>query len=277
MVGLAWLQPVSVSFLKYLIWTYTASTKTEKGNIEFRGAHIHYVSYGQGDPVLLLHGGLSNKLSWFAQIPWLVASGRRVVLIDTRGHGDSTHGDEELEYHLFAEDTLQVLNCLDIQRTDIVGWSDGGIIALILGREAPERVGRIIAISANFHPSGLQFPAAEAHDQARSTLKNKVIARLQNWWSGADKNDGLLVEKINALWQNAPQLEHSDLKAIVAPTLVVAGEYDVIDPEHTLELAQNLTNGKLEIILGAGHAAPITHAKRINQLIASFLNISDPI
>jgi len=277
MVGLAWLQPVSVSFLKYLIWTYTASTKTEKGNIEFRGAHIHYVSYGQGDPVLLLHGGLSNKLSWFAQIPWLVASGRRVVLIDTRGHGDSTYGDEELEYHLFAEDTLQVLNCLDIQRTDIVGWSDGGIIALILGREAPERVGRIIAISANFHPSGLQFPAAEAHDQARSTLKNKVIARLQNWWSGADKNDGLLVEKINALWQNAPQLEHSDLKAIVAPTLVVAGEYDVIDPEHTLELAQNLTNGKLEIILGAGHAAPITHAKRINQLIASFLNISDPI
>lgn len=277
MVGLVWLQPVSVSFFKYLIWVYTASTKTEKGNIEFRGAHIHYVSYGQGDPVLLLHGGLSNKLSWFAQVPWLVASGRRVVLIDTRGHGDSTHGDEELEYHLFAEDTLQVLNRLDIQRTDIVGWSDGGIIALILGREAPERVGRIIAISANFHPSGLQFPAAEAHDQARSTLKNKVIARLQNWWSGADKNDGLLVEKINALWQNAPQLEHSDLKAIVAPTLVVAGEYDVIDPEHTLELAQNLANGKLEIVMGAGHSAHISHAAEVNLLVAEFLNIPRPI
>lgn len=273
MVGFVWLQPVSVSFLKYLMWTYSTSTKTEKGSIEFRGAHIHYVSYGQGYPVLLLHGGLSNKLSWFAQIPWLVSSGRRVVLIDTRGHGDSTHGDAELEYHVFADDALQVLDRLDIKRTDIIGWSDGGIIALILGREAPERVGRIVAISANFHPSGLQFSAAEAHDQARSTVKNKVIAWLQNWWTGADKNGGLLEAKIYALWQSAPHFEHSDLQAIVAPTLVVAGEYDVIDPDHTIELAQHLTNGTLEIVQGAGHAAPITHAEKINQLIASFLNI----
>ncbi|MDD5114538.1 MAG: alpha/beta hydrolase [Methylobacter sp.] len=277
MVGFVWLQPVSVSFLKYLIWACSASTKTEKGSIEFRGAHIHYVAYGQGEPVLLLHGGLSNKLSWFAQIPWLVASGRRVVLIDTRGHGDSTLGDAELNYHVFADDTLQVLNRLGIQRADIIGWSDGGIIALILGREAPERVGRIVAISANFQPSALQFSAAEAHDQARSTFKNKIIAWLQNWWSGADKNDGFLVEKINALWQSAPQLEHSDLKAIVAPTLVVAGEYDVIDPDHTIELARNLTNGKLEIVMGAGHTAHITHATKVNPLIAAFLNIPRPI
>jgi len=277
MAVFVWLQPVSVSFLKYLVWAYSASTKTEKGNIEFRGAHIHFVAYGQGEPVLLLHGGLSNKLSWFAQIPWLVDSGRRVVLIDTRGHGDSTHGDAELNYHVFADDTLQVLDRLEIKRTDIIGWSDGGIIALILGREAPERVGRIVAISANFQPSALQFSAAEAHDQARSTVKNKVIAWLQNWWTGSDKNDGLLEEKIYALWQNAPQLEHSDLQAIAAPTLVVAGEYDVIDPDHTIELARNLANGKLEIVMGAGHSAHITHAAKVNPLIAEFLNIPRPI
>ncbi|MEQ1621725.1 MAG: alpha/beta hydrolase [Methylococcales bacterium] len=277
MVGFVWLQPVSISFIKYLMWAYSTSTNSEKGNIEFHGAHIHYVAYGQGDPVLLLHGGLSNKLSWFAQIPWLVTSGRRVVLIDTRGHGDSTDGDAELDYHLFADDTLQVLDRLNIKRTDIIGWSDGGIIALILGQQAPERVGRIVAISANFQPSALQFSAAEAHNQARSTVKNKVIAWLQNRWTGSDKNDALLEEKIYALWQNAPQLEHTDLQAIVAPTLVIAGEYDVIDPDHTIELAQHLTNGKLEIILGAGHSAHITHASTFNKLVAAFLNIPNPI
>jgi pimeloyl-ACP methyl ester carboxylesterase len=149
-------RPMSSYALDYFIWkTTTTTTETEKGNIDYRGAHIHYVAYGKGEPVLLLHGGLSNKLSWFSQIPWLVASGRRVVLIDTRGHGDSTAGNTKLSYQIFAKDTLQVLDRLGIQRTDIIGWSDGGIIALLLGLEAPGRVGRIVAISANFQPSGL--------------------------------------------------------------------------------------------------------------------------
>ena len=106
--------------LDYLVWKLSTTTQTETGNIDYRGAHIHYVAYGQGEPVLLLHGGLSNKLSWFSQIPWLVASGRRVVLVDTRGHGSSTAGNTKLSYQIFAEDTLQVLDRLGIQRTDII-------------------------------------------------------------------------------------------------------------------------------------------------------------
>ncbi len=264
---------MSVNFLNYLIWKYSTTTQAETGNIVYQGAHVHYVSYGHGDPVLLLHGGLSNKLSWFSQIPWLVASGRRVVLIDTRGHGDSTPGKSKLSYRIFAEDTLQVLDRLGIQRTDIIGWSDGGIIALLLGLEAPQRVQRIVAISANFHPSGVIPEADRSQGEPDNISLNKITDRLRSWWSGAGDRHAVLEAEIKELWRTAPQLDHADLHVITAPTLVVTGENDIIDLRHSSELAQMLANGKIEIVADAGHAAPVTHARQINQLIASFLGI----
>ncbi len=264
---------MSVNSLNYLVWKFSTIAQTETGNIDYRDARIHYVAYGQGEPVLLLHGGLSNKLSWFSQIPWLVDSGRRVVLIDTRGHGHSTPGNTKLNYQLFAEDTLQVLDRLGIQRTDIVGWSDGGIIALLLGLQAPQRVGRIVAISANFNPAGLIPEAQRVQDGTLNVSPKKLTDWLRRWWSGAGERHSILETEIKELWRTAPQLASSDLGAIIAPTLVIAGENDIIALSHSRELAQTLANGRLEIVPGASHAAPITHARQINQLIASFLGI----
>ncbi len=267
------LKPMSVNFLKYLLWKTVSSAQYESGYVENQGALIHYAAYGAGQPVLLLHGGLADKLSWFSQIPWLAESGRQVVLIDTRGHGNSTHGEPELSYEIFAEDTLKVLDKLHIKRTDIVGWSDGGIIALLLGLEAPERVGRIVAISANFHPSGLiaEMPATE--NDAYQQLRNDLMSWLRSFLSPQNGNYPSLEKELNHLWQTAPLLTQSDLHSIVAPTLVIAGENDVIQLAHSGDLAQMLRYGKIEIISGAGHAAPVTHAKQINALIASFLGI----
>lgn len=176
---------MSVNALNYLVWKYTTTAQAETGTIKYRGADIHYVCYGHGDPILLLHGGLGNKLSWFSQLPWLVASGRRVVLIDTRGHGDSTPGDAKLSYPIFAADALLVLDRLGIQRTDIVGWSDGGIIALLLGIEAPQRVRRIVAISANFEPSGLIPDSERTQGETPIRSLNNIATGLRSWWSGA--------------------------------------------------------------------------------------------
>jgi pimeloyl-ACP methyl ester carboxylesterase len=267
------LRPMSVNALNYLAWKYTTTAQAETGDIEYRGAHIHYVCYGHGEPVLLLHGGLGNKLSWFSQLPWLVASGRRVVLIDTRGHGDSTPGNDKLSYPVFAADTLLVLDRLGIQNTDIIGWSDGGIIALLLGIEAPQRVKHIVAISANFEPSGLIPETDRTQDKTHNLLLNNIAGRLRSWWSGAGDRHTALEAELKELWRTEPQLTTTDLKAITAPTLVIVGENDIIDLVHSSELAQRLANGTLEIVPDAGHAAPVTHALQINQLIASFLNI----
>ncbi len=268
-----WFKPMSVNTLNYLIWKSLTSTQVEAGNIEYQGAKIHYVSYGQGEPILLLHGGLSNKLSWFSQIPWLVSSGRRVILIDTRGHGYSTKGHSKLSYQIFAEDTLQVLDKLGIQRADVVGWSDGGIIALLLGLEAPQRIGKIIAISANFHPSGVLPETDSTPSVAEHFLLKPITDWVRGIWSGAGEQHPSLEAEIKTLWRTEPQLGQTDLQAITAPTMVVVGENDIIDLKHSNDLARLLANGRIEVIIGAGHAAPVTHAQQINQLIASFLGI----
>lgn len=267
---LLWLRPMSTHFLHYLFWKYTTGARLQTGMLEHHGAKIKYVVYGSGEPVLLLHGGLSNKLSWFSQLPWLVEKGRQVILIDTRGHGESTSGHAELNYQTFADDTRQVLDQLKIQRTDIIGWSDGGIIALILGLEAPHRVNKIVAISANFHPSGV-MTTGKASQPPNTNLA--FLSWLRGWWSGAGDGYETLASQIKHLWRVAPQLKPADLQAIAAPTLVIAGENDIIDLPHSGELAQRLKRGQLEIVPGAGHAAPVTHAEQVNRLIASFLQV----
>lgn len=277
--GLIWvfiaLRPMSVNFLHYVVWRYGSNVQAAVGHIETGGARIRYVVYGRGKPVLLLHGGLSNKLSWFSQIPMLVNAGRQVVLIDTRGHGDSSQGHAELKYETFARDALQVLDRLQIRRSDIIGWSDGGITALILGLEAPQRVDRIVAISANFHPSGLLAvqPASQAAQPDNRFWRNPYFETLRGWWVVLSEQHTGLEAQIKQLWRTQPQLAQADLKAITAPTLVIAGENDIIDLPHSGELAQMLAHGRLEIVLGAGHAAPVTHADQVNTLIAGFLQL----
>ena len=92
-------------------------------------------------------------------------------------------------------------------------------------------------------------------------------------WRADNADFGNLATELQKLWQTQPRLNHADLKAITAPTLIIAGENDLIALSHSGELAQMLAFGKIEIILGAGHAAPVTHARQVNELIASFLGI----
>ncbi len=268
-----WFHPAPGNFLHYLGWRLTSGVQVDKGEINSNGARIHFVAYGRGKAVLLLHGGLSNRLSWFSQIPWLVQAGRQVVLVDTRGHGESTLGQVKLSYRLFAQDVIQVLDQLGIGKTEIIGWSDGGIIALLLGRDWPKRVGKIIAISANFDPSGLK-PEANTALQAKDTGHlRRVWVWLQGWWSGAGENFAELEARIWRLWRTAPHLGQEDLQTIRAPVLVIVGEKDVITLEHSTQLAQWLGNGRLVVIPGAGHSTPVTDAQEVDGLVADFLEI----
>ena len=253
------------NLIYFLGWKIAASVPRLSGEIHLHGARIYYVVYGTGKPVLLLHGGLSNRLSWFSQIPFLINAGWQVILVDTRGHGQSTLGGKPLSYNLFAEDVLQVLDHLSIRQTDIVGWSDGGIIALILARKQPQRVGKIVAISANFHPTGLVEDATEA------VSSTGIRQWLKKWWSGAGEQYAELEAGITQLWATEPRFKNEDLQAIQAPTLVVVGEQDRITQEHSAELAKGVVNGRLTVIAGAGHAAPITDAQAVNTLLQDFL------
>jgi len=122
-IGTLDLTPISSNFFRYMIWRMTSTASTLKGHVMAGDVEIHYVSYGNGPAVLLLHGGLNNRLGWFSQLHWLVDSGRRVVLPDIRGHGHSGLGDGELTYRLLAAAAIEILDKLSIEQVDVVSIS----------------------------------------------------------------------------------------------------------------------------------------------------------
>jgi pimeloyl-ACP methyl ester carboxylesterase len=261
--------PVANDFIKYIIWRCTTKAFITEGYASARGADIHFVSYGTGKAILLLHGGLSNRLSWFAQLPWLVKTGYRVIVTDTRGHGLSGLGHDELSYRLLASDAINVFDHLEVSQADVIGWSDGGNTALMLGIFWPQRVNRIVTISANFNPAGL---TPEVQNEKIEPSKG-LLYWLRRLWTGAGASFHALEERIRRMWRSFPKLEPADLGHIVSPTLVIVGGKDIVTKSHASEMAEQIKNSTLAIVPG-GHFTPITHAVRINKLISDFLGIS---
>src|SRR5688500_7622837 len=126
----------------------------DQGYVEHDGARIWYATYGSGPPVILLHGGLGHSGNWGYQVPALVESGYRAVVIDSRGHGRSTRDARPFMYDLMASDVLAVMDALQLEKAAMVGWSDGAVIGLILASKAPTRVAGVFFFACNMDPSG---------------------------------------------------------------------------------------------------------------------------
>jgi pimeloyl-ACP methyl ester carboxylesterase len=266
------LKPMSGAFIRYLSWTMTPTAVALRESVKTEDARIHYVSYGRGPAVLLLHGGLSNRRIWFSQIPWLVKAGRQVVLLDTRGHGASGLGTHALSYRLLASDAIHVLDKLNIRQADVIGWSDGGNTALQMGHYWPQRVKKIIAVSANFNPSGLIPKALE-----ETRLQSSRLAHwFKGWWTGSGEKMIVLETRIKSMWRTRPMMEPFDVKNIAIPTLVIIGRKDIISLDHAKQMAGLLPHGFLEVIPG-GHSTPVTHSNLVNAAVARFLEIQVPI
>ena len=265
------LRPMSSSLIRYIVWNVTSASPRMRGNIKIDGVTIHFVSYGSGSPILLLHGGLSNRLAWFSQIPELVEVNHQVIVMDVRGHGISSLGRKKLNYRLLAHDAIGVLDKLKINKTDIIGWSDGGNTALTLGKEKPSRIKKIIAISANYAPSGLTTEAvAESNRQSTG-----ISYWLKRWWTGAGTHFHALEKRTHRMWRTCPVLQAIDLENIKIPTLVIVGQHDIISIQHAKHMAELLPYGSLNIIPG-GHYTPVTNSTEVNKAINKFLLTAKP-
>src|SRR6202045_3993673 len=124
------------------------------GGAEVNGIRIHYAIYGQGSPVIFLHGGLANTDYWGGQV-LPVAAHHTVILMDSRGHGRSTRDARPYGYDLMADDVVALMDILKIAKADIVGWSDGAIIGIDLAMRHKERVRKVFAFAANTVTSGV--------------------------------------------------------------------------------------------------------------------------
>ena len=139
---------------------------------------------------------------------------------------------------------------------------------MLLGLYWPQRVRRVVVLSANFSPAGL---TPEAQKDTFETSSG-VVYWLRRWWTGAGDRFQKLEARIKRMWRIRPNLEAADLAEIAAPTLVIVGESDIVSISHARQMSEQLAHGSLVIIPG-GHFTPVTQARRVNGLIAEFLGI----
>ncbi len=228
------------------------------------GVQLYFEEYGQGEPILLLHGNGESIASFKAQIP-VLARRHHVIALDSRGHGHSQLGPTALSYELMANDVNALLEHIHTSRVLVLGHSDGGILALLLGIHHPDKVSRLAVMGANVDPSG-------AHDWARDGIvrqREKVQAEL----AGGKGGDAARFQlQLLDLMGNQPHIPLRELAAIRAPTLVMAGDRDVIRDEHTLSIFHAIPKSQLAIFPGATHMIPQEDPERFNRTVLAFFD-----
>jgi pimeloyl-ACP methyl ester carboxylesterase len=248
---------------QFYIWKLLSGTAHGGQHIPVDDINIYCETFGTGPPVLVLHGGLGYIEDMSSQIRALAKS-HFVIAVDSRGHGRSTDDNAPLNYSRMSDDMVKVLDHLKVDRVDVVGWSDGGIIGLDLAMRHPERVRRLVAIGANYSPDGLGY-VPSVGEVPRTALRYWLVAPNPAQWP-------TLYRKVITMWRTQPQYTLNDLGHIKAPTLVMAGEYDLIKREHTDQLAKAILGSHESIIAGGTHSVPIEKPEIIDSEILSFLD-----
>jgi pimeloyl-ACP methyl ester carboxylesterase len=238
------------------------------GQANVNGISIYYAVYGQGSPVILLHGGLANADYWGNQIKAL-APHRTVIVMDSRGHGRSTRDARPYGYDLMADDVVGLMDALKVPKADVVGWSDGGILGLDLAIRHADRVGKIFAFAANTVPSGVKDDV-EKNPTFAAFIKRAGAEYVSH--SATPKEYDAFVEQISKMWASEPNWTDAQLQAITAPVLVVDGDHDeAIKREHTEYIAATIPHAGLLILPNASHFAFLQDPELFNFAILHFL------
>ena len=216
-------------------------------NIEVNDIDIYYEVYGEGKTIILLHGN-SETHEIFDRLIERLKNNYKVYAIDSRCHGKSEK-TEEISYDLMAVDMIEFIKKLKIDKPIVYGFSDGGIIGLLVAIKQPKLLSKLIISGANLNPNGMS--------------KSMLIISKIGYFITRNKLFKMMIKE--------PNISRKDLEKIEIPTYVLAGEKDVIMEEHTRLIAENIKNSKLEIIPKENHSSYVVHSEKIYDIIKKYI------
>lgn len=220
---------------------------------------LHYTEKGTGKPLILLHGNGESGEYFIHQLDYF-SHQFRVIAVDTRGHGQSPRGTKPFTIRQFAEDLREFMDEMQIEQADLLGFSDGGNIALIFALQYPARVDRLVLNGANLSGKGVK-PSV----QLPIVIGYKIASLFARRRPAALKKAELL-----GLMVNDPNVPSSELKSLKNRTLVIAGQKDMIKESHTRLIYESLPNAELAILPGyhfIAHKNPVEFNRRVQEFL----------
>lgn len=222
------------------------------GYSEVNGLKMYYEIYGQGEPLILVHGGGSTIQTNFEKIIPLLAKNKKVIAVELQAHGRTNDRNTDSSFEQDADDIATLLKNLNIDKADFLGFSNGGTTTLQLAIRHPAIVNKLIVCSALAKRNGAPDWFWGFMKQAK--LENMPKQLRDGYKKVAADTNGLQImhDRDAKRMVNFKDIPDEQIQSIKAPTLIIIGDKDVVTPEHAIELNRQITNSALAIVPG-GH------------------------
>jgi pimeloyl-ACP methyl ester carboxylesterase len=228
---------------------------------DVRGIKMYAETYGEGKPLLLIHGNGGSINAFSQTIPYF-SKRYKVIAVDSRAHGKTVDSKDSLSFEMMADDFAALLDKMHIDSAYVIGWSDGGINALLLAMRHPDKVIKLASTGANLTPDSLGLAPSAWKDMVKQYQTGKDKPRT----TAKEKNDW----KIFMLDYVQPNIPFTALKAIKCPSLIICGDHDVIPIEHTTKIYQGIPRAYLWVVPNSGHPTLIEHRDEFNEVVNDF-------
>ncbi|WP_316834236.1 alpha/beta hydrolase [Pedobacter nutrimenti] len=222
----------------------------KKGYSEVNGIKMYYEIYGQGKPLVLLHGGGSTIQTTFGRVIPMLAKHRQVIAVELQAHGRTSDRDKEVSFEQDADDVAVLLQHLNIDKTDFFGFSNGGTTTVQMAIRHPQIVDKMVLGSALCKRNGVPVQFWDFMKGAK--LANMPEQLKEAYLQVAPDPKGLQImhDKDAKRMLNFTDIPDRQIESIKAPALIIIGDKDVITPEHAVEMHKQMTNSELAIIPG---------------------------
>ena len=252
--------------------TETSTERRTTGYTDIGGQKTWFAdSRGAGEPVLLLHGGLSDSEMMLDSLEPAIGDRFRVLAFDRRGHGRTPDREAAFHYDEMAAETIAAIEKLIGGPAHLVGWSDGGIVALLVAIRRPELVRSLVLIGTNYHFNGM-MPMDPGDGGVPEGLRARYVERSPD---GAEHFPVVLAKSF-AMFTSEPTLTTEDVQKIATRALVIVGDDDLMTLAHTASLYESLPAGQLAVVPGSSHAVVVEKPEFVGRLIRDFLESPEP-